>query len=120
MAITVGDIYTAFPNFRPEDMIKLCNGNKNLNGRTVVPLANIAAYDDMNLSVFVAGREGKNYTKLLTTKVREEVNETVGVKDNEEPKNDTKNQKSKNVIPRDTSIFEVANNIESHDVQDNS
>ena len=57
MAITVGDIYGQFPNFRPEDMIKLCNGNENLNGRTVVPLANIAAFNDNNLSIFAAERE---------------------------------------------------------------
>ena len=60
MAITVGDIYGQFPNFRPEDMIKLCNGNENLNGRTVVPLANIAAFNDNNLSIFAAEKEGKN------------------------------------------------------------
>ncbi len=44
MTITVGAIYTAFPGFKPEDMIKLCDGNKELNGRTIIPLANIAAF----------------------------------------------------------------------------
>lgn len=33
MAITVGDIFTQFPSFKPEDMEKLV-GNKDYNGRT--------------------------------------------------------------------------------------
>lgn len=82
MAITVGDIYVQFPNFRPEDMIKLCNGNENLNGRTVVPLANIAAFNDNNLSIFAAEREGKNYTNLLPKNARTQINQEAGIVDN--------------------------------------
>lgn len=107
MTITVGDIYTAFPGFRPEDMIKLCNGNENLNGRTVVPLANIAAYGDMNLSVFVAGREGKSYTNLLATNERAAVNKAAGVKNDEEEKNNGQGVNNQQTIAMDTSIWNI-------------
>lgn len=43
MAITVGDIYTAFPTFKPKDMIELV-GRKDFNGRTEVSLSKIAHY----------------------------------------------------------------------------
>lgn len=59
MAITVGDIYTAFPTFNPKDMIALM-GTKNFNGRSSVSLRNIANYKGgmaQELSIFVAQKE---------------------------------------------------------------
>lgn len=109
MTITVGAIYTAFPNFDPDDMIKLCNGNKDLNGKTVVPLANIAAFGDKDLSVFVAGLEGKNYTNLLAKNERIEVNSLAKVQDTELSNQDNKMANSNSVIPMDTSIFDISN-----------
>ena len=108
MTITVGAIYTAFPNFNPDDMIKLCNGNKDLNGRTVVPLANIAAFGDKNLSVFVAKKEGKTYTGMLPKNERAEINSAAKLKDAEPVQEKDNNANSGREIPRDTSVFDIA------------
>ena len=107
MTITVGDIYGKFPNFRPEDMIKLCNGNENLNGRTVVPLANIAAFNDNNLSIFAAEREGKNYTNLLPKNARTQINQEAGIVENTPDKKPGVNLQHQQAIPMDTSIFAI-------------
>lgn len=107
MTITVGDIYTQFPGFRPEDMIKLCNGNKNLNGRTTVSLSNIAAFGDNDLSVFAAKREGKSFTNMLAKNERIEINQTAGIADNNKDKN-SPDANSSQAIPMNTSIFDVA------------
>ena len=107
MAITVGDIYGQFPNFRPEDMIKLCDGNKDLNGRTVVPLANIAAFGDNNLSVFVADREGKAFTGLLPKNARTKINKDAGIVENTQDKKPGVNLQHQQAIPMDTSIFAI-------------
>ena len=61
MAITVGDIYTAFPTFNPKDMIALV-GKDNFNGRSQVSLSKIASYQGgmaQELSIFVAQKEEK-------------------------------------------------------------
>ena len=108
MTITVGDIYGKFPNFRPEDMIKLCNGNENLNGRTVVPLANIAAFGDKSLSIFAAELEGKNYTNLLAKNERVEINSAAKVKDTDTPQGNENNLNSGSSISMNTSIFDIA------------
>lgn len=105
MTITVGDIYTAFPGFKPSDMIKLCNGNENLNGRTVVSLANIAAFGDKDLSVFVAKKEGKAYTGLLSKGESAEVSAAAGVNKNTGTQEASNNQSQ---IPMDTSVFDIA------------
>ncbi len=105
MTITVGDIYGKFPNFRPEDMIKLCDGNEDLNGRTVVPLANIAAFGDNNLSVFVAEREGKGFTGLLPKNARTTINKDAGIVENTRDKKSEAVNQTNQTIPKDTSIF---------------
>ncbi len=108
MTITVGDIYAAFPNFKPADMIKLCNGNENLNGRTQVSLANIAAFGDEKLSIFAAKMEGKNFTNLLGEKARADVNAAIGVKHSggPQPQNEIAQNNTKS-IPMDTSVFDL-------------
>lgn len=108
MTITVGAIYSAFPNFDPKDMIKLCNGNENLNGRTVVPLTNIASFGDKNLSIFAAELEGKNYTNLLAKNERIEINSAAKVKDTDTAQENEKNLNTDSSIPMNTSIFDVA------------
>lgn len=110
MTITVGAIYTAFPSFKPEDMIKLCDGNKELNGRTIVPLANIAAFGNKELSIFAAKLEGKNYTNLLAKNERAQVNEAAGVQDAEMSSKNQQEHGQEQVISMDTSIFDVAMN----------
>lgn len=104
MAITVGDIYSQFPNFKQSDMIRLV-GSEDFNGRTVVKLSNIASFGNRDLSIFVAKREGKNYTNMLGEKNRTEVNEVAGIKD-ETPKNE-KSESKQDKIPMDLSIFNM-------------
>lgn len=109
MSITVGDIYGAFPGFRPEDMIKLCNGNKNLNGRTEVPLSNIASFGNQDLSIFAAKEEGKTFTNLVSKGQRTQLNQAAGIVDKSQDKD--KNPAGQNVqqaIPMDTSIFNLS------------
>lgn len=106
MAITVGDIFTQFPSFKPEDMEKLV-GNKDYNGRTAIPLTKIAAYQGTyakDLSVFVAGREKQDYTRLLADNQRTQVNEQLGIKDdtNKSPQNNPIPAH----IPMDKSVFD--------------
>ena len=109
MTITVGDIYTAFPSFKPEDMLKLCDGNKNLNGRTKVSLSNIAAFGNDELSVFVAKREGKTYTNLLSKDKRTELNQEAGIVDKNQDKTAASDSKqSARAIPMNTSVFDIA------------
>ncbi len=110
MTITVGDIYSAFPTFSPEAMIKLCNGNKELNGRTVVPLANIAAFGNQELSIFAAEREGKNFTNLVSKEERPKLNKAAGIQDEQVSNQDNKTKSAQQAIPMDTSIFDVAAN----------
>ena len=109
MTITVGDIYGKFPNFRPEDMIELCDGNKDLNGRTVVPLANIAAFGNNNLSVFAAEREGKAFTGLLPKNARTKINQEAEIVDKNQDKTAASGSKqSAGAIPKNTSVFDIA------------
>lgn len=106
MAITVGDVFTQFPSFRPEDMEKLV-GNKNYNGRTAISLTNIAKYQGQyaqDLSVFVAGREKQNYTKLLADNQRTKVNEQVDIKDDKNLPG--QNNPMPAHIPMDKSVFD--------------
>lgn len=110
MTITVGAIYAAFPNFNPKDMIKLCNGNEDLNGRTVVPLANIAAFGDKNLSIFAAEKEGKTFTGLLAKNERAEINSAANVKNAGPAQEKDNNVNSGQGIPLDTSVFDIAAN----------
>lgn len=108
MTITVGAIYSAFPTFNPKDMIKLCNGNENLNGRTVVPLANIAALGNKDLSVFAAKKEGKNYTNLLGKQEQASVNAAAGIKETGQTPKADKDSNNAQVIPMDKSVFDIA------------
>lgn len=108
MAITVGDVFTKFPSFRPEDMEKLV-GNKNYNGRTTISLNNIAQYQGQyakELSIFVASREKQDYTKLLSDNQRTQVNEQTGIKDDK--KQADKNNSEPANIPMDESVFDIA------------
>lgn len=108
MGITVGDVYTKFPNFKPSDMENLV-GSKNFNGRTTISLQRIADYKGsyaQDLSVFVAGKEKNNYTKLLDGKQKTEINQQLGIVDNS---NSSKNQNNTNPseIPMNVSIFDI-------------
>ncbi len=104
MAITVGDIFTRFPNFKPSDMIKLV-GSEDYNGRTTIQLSRIAALGNKDLSIFVAEREGKDYTKILSENSRKEVNEAAGIKDETGTAEETQSKQGK--IPMDLSIFNM-------------
>ena len=108
MAITVGDIYTAFPTFNPKDMIALV-GTENFNGRNSISLSKIANYKGgmaQELSIFVAQKEGKTFTNMLSDSKREAVIEAGAIKQ-------TGNNKDKksipSQIPMDKSIFDIKN-----------
>lgn len=106
MGITVGDIFTQFPNFRPEDMRKLV-GHSNYNGRTTIQLNKIASYQGANaqdLSVFVASREKENYTKLLSENRKTEVNQQIGIGSKENSQG--KKESLPAYIPMDKSVFD--------------
>ena len=108
MTITVGDVFTKFPSFKPEDMEKLV-GNKNYNGRTTISLTNIATYQGQyaqDLSVFVAGREKQNYTKLLADDQRTQVNKQLGIKDNTTQEGKNQDNMIPAYIPMDKSVFD--------------
>lgn len=101
MGITVGDIYTQFPSFKPEDMATLV-GSSNYNGRTQISLRNIANYNGQfakDLSVFVAKKEKNNFTKLLATNERNKLNQKLGI--------NNENQLAFNNIPMNRSIFDI-------------
>ncbi len=111
MAITVGDIYTQFPGFNPKDMIALMNGRTDFDGSDTVSLSNIASYNGgfaSELSIFVAGREGKSFTNLLPKNKRVSVNKEAGI--SEKPNSNDKQSKpaSAGSIPIDTSVWDIA------------
>ena len=110
MGITVGDVFTQFPNFKPEDMAKLA-GTENYNGRTPISLTRIAHYNGSNakeLSVFVAGREKENYTKLLSENQRTQVNEQAGIKpESSDSESRKKSSAIPSHIPMNVSIFDI-------------
>lgn len=107
MSITVGDIYTKFPNFKPQDMIDLV-GSSNFDGRTQISLSKIASYKggySQELNVFTAAKEGKAFTEKLSSKHRQEVNDLAGI---EKPQNGIQNSQGTNVpkLPMDVSVFD--------------
>ena len=112
MAITVGDIYTAFPTFNPKDMIALV-GKDNYNGRSQVSLSKIASYQGgmaQELSIFVAQKEGKSFTNMLTDSKREAVIEAGAIKQTENNKDKKQDKKSiPSHIPMDKSVFDIEN-----------
>jgi len=115
MAITVGDIYTQFPTFKPEDMIKLMNGRTDFTGRDTVSLANIAAYKGQfaqELSVFTAKREGKSFVNMYSDDKRQEIAQAANI--NTDNKNGGKEQQKPvpGYIPMDTSVFDIAKQTE--------
>lgn len=104
MAITVGDIYTAFPTFKPKDMIDLV-GREDFDGRTEVSLSKIAHYRGgmaQELSVFVAAKEGKPYTNMLSQTERQKVSEKANLAENTQPQKPIPQN-----IPMDTSVFDI-------------
>lgn len=108
MGITVGDIYTKFPQFPPEAMERLV-GSKNFDGRTAINLSNLATYNGQyakDLSVFVAQREGVDYTNLLSGSRKEETIKTAGVKDDSQ-NSFALNKPQGGAIPMDTSVFDI-------------
>lgn len=110
MTITVGDIYTAFPTFKPKDMIDLM-GTENFDGSSKVSLSKIAHYKGgmaQELSVFTAKKEGKAYTKMLSEPQRERVSEQGGIKPEKNTQNKSVPERNPENIPMDTSIFDVA------------
>ena len=108
MGITVGDIYTKFPQFPPEAMEKLV-GSKNFNGRTAINLSNLALYNGQyakDLSVFIAEKEGVNYTNLLSGSKKEETTKLAGINDNTQ-NSVASNNLQNGGIPMDTSVFDI-------------
>lgn len=63
MTITVGDIYTKFPSFRQEDMIKLMNGRTDFTGKDSVSLTNIASYTGTyaKRTIYFHGTKGRQF-----------------------------------------------------------
>lgn len=117
MTITVGDIYTQFPTFKPEDMIKLMNGRTDFNGRDTVSLTNIAAYKGgfaEELSIFTAQREGKSFVNMFSEDRRQDIAQAAHIQvDNTD--ND-KNDEQKTVpahIAMGTSVFDIAKRNEN-------
>lgn len=108
MSITVGAIYEAFPNFDQKDMIKLCNGNKNINGKTVVPLQNIAEFGDKNLSIFAAKNEGTSFTSLLDESEEVTICSAANVELSPKTQDKDKRADSAQIIPMGKSIFDIA------------
>ena len=109
MTITVSDIYTKFPTFRQEDMVKLMNGRTDFNGRDTVSLQNIAAFNGENakeLSVFVAKKEGNSFVGMLNGSKLESVQKETGVQANKN--NGSENKQGTDYIAMNTSIFDVA------------
>ncbi|MBQ9245720.1 hypothetical protein IJ674_01695 [bacterium] len=109
MGITVGDIYTRFPQFKGEDMEKLV-GSSNFNGRTVVSLSKLASYNGQyakDLSVFVAEKEGVDYTKLLSGSKREETTKLAGINDDKQDSLASTNKPQNNSIPMGVSVFNI-------------
>lgn len=102
--ITVGDIYTAFPTFKPKDMIDLM-GTEKFNGQSQVSLNKIARYKGgmaNELAIFTAQREGKAYTNMLSQTERQKVSEKANLSEN------TQQQKTvPQNIPMDTSVFDI-------------
>lgn len=111
MAITVGDIYTAFPTFNPKDMIDLV-GTEDFNGRTQIKLSDIARYNGrmaQELSIFTAQKEGKNYTNLLSKAERANISEKADIKTDENKPRDYAQHKGTGSLPMDISIFDINN-----------
>lgn len=114
MGITVGDIYSAFPNFSREAMIKLMNGRKDFEGKDAVPLINIARYKgqfDKELSIFAAKEEGKSFISLVSDEHnRNELAKTANISlDNNYNKNNiTETAVPQAAIPMGTSVFDIA------------
>lgn len=103
MTITVGDIYTAFPNFNPKDIITML-GSKDFDGKTVVPLSRIAALDNKNLSIFATQKEKDQFTNLLSEARRPEYIEAAGLQTNNK---DNKKNGNSQAIPMNKSIFDI-------------
>lgn len=112
MAITVGDIFTQFPGFRPDDMITLM-GCSDYNGRTQVSLGKIAHYNGTmakELSVFTAGKEGKTYLNMLSENSRAEISLLAGINETENNSNEKNTDKSLlPKIPMGKSVFDIKN-----------
>lgn len=111
MTITVGDIYTQFPGFNPQDMITLMNGRTDFDGSDAVPLANIAGYSGgyaEELSIFTAKQEGKSFMDMLHGEAGKKISAEAGIQDDNK-KSDNKTRGIQSSIPMDTSIWDIAN-----------
>ncbi len=110
MTITVGDIYTKFPSFRQEDMIKLMNGRTDFTGKDSVSLTNIASYTGTyakELSIFTAQREGNSFVNMCPEGQRAEISQEINV--NKSERGETSNNRGiHQQIPIDTSVFDLA------------
>lgn len=112
MSITVGAIYTQFPNFDPKDMIKLMNGRTDFTGRDEVSLSNIASYQGKlsnELSIFTAKSEGKSFTNSLAEGKRNKVTAEAGIKNDITNDNNVNQNGLPAAIPMDKSIFDIKN-----------
>lgn len=109
MSITVGDIFTRFPNFAPENM-RILVGSSDYDGSTQIKLSNIAGYTGpgaQDLSIFTAEREGRNFTNMLSKGQRTEVNAQVGIKDDSKDFAQNNSNAVSSVIPMDKSIWDI-------------
>lgn len=112
MAITVGDIYTQFPTFKPEDMVKLMNGRTDFNGRDTVSLTNIAAYKGEfadELSVFTAKKEGKSFVNMYPKDKRQEIAQAAQIKTDGQDNTKKNGQNAVPAyIPMEQSVWDIA------------
>lgn len=109
MGITVEQIYKRFPQFKDSDMKKLV-GSSSFDGQTVVSLNRFASYNGQyakDLSVFVAEKEGVDYTKLLSRSKREETTKLAGINDDKQDSLASTNKPQNNSIPMGVSVFDI-------------
>lgn len=109
MGITVEQICKRFPQFKDSDMEKLV-GSSSFNRQTVVSLNRFASYNGQyakDLSVFVAEKEGGNYTKLLSGSKREETTKLAGINDDKQDSLARTNKPQNNSIPMGVSVFDI-------------
>ena len=109
MGITVEQIYKQFPQFKDSDMEKLV-GSSSFNGQTVVSLNRFASYNGQyakDLSIFVAEKEGVNYTKLLSGNKKEETTKLAGINDDMQDTLASTNKPKSNSIPMGVSVFDI-------------
>ena len=109
MAITVRDIYKAFPSFTDSDMRKLM-GSQDYDDNSVVVYSKIANYGGsmaMDLSVFAAKKEGEAFVGSLSEKKRKTVAKAAGMGADNQQTGQSNNLAQVPKLPMDVSVFSV-------------